>query len=89
MQAGRQEGLAGLYGVFGTTDFREDLPKVTVPTLVLHGDGDGIVPFEGSGKLTHEAVSGSELHVLAGAPHGCNVSHVDEWNTTLLKFLAK
>ncbi len=87
-QADKKASLACMAS-FGSTDFREDLPKVTVPTLVLHGDGDGTVPFEGSGRRTHEAVPGSDLHVIAGAPHGCNVSHVDEWNTTLLEFLAR
>lgn len=86
-QADKVASLACL-AAFGTTDFREDLPKVTVPSLVLHGDADGTVPFEGSGKRTHAAIPGSELHVIAGAPHGCNVSHVDEWNRTLLEFLA-
>lgn len=74
---------------FGTTDFRGDLPAVTVPTLVIHGDGDGVVAFEGSGKLTHEAIAGSELHVIAGAPHGCNVTHAEEFNRVLLDFLAR
>ncbi len=46
---------------FGNTDFRDDLPKVTVPTLVIHGDSDATVPFEGSGARTHEAIAGSEL----------------------------
>ncbi|WP_380171543.1 alpha/beta fold hydrolase [Kineococcus sp. DHX-1] len=73
---------------FGTTDFREDLPKVTVPTLVIHGDSDAIVPLEGSGALTHVAVPGSRLHVVAGAPHGFNVSHAEEFNRVLLEFLA-
>ena len=72
---------------FGTTDFRDDLPLVTVPTLVIHGDSDGIVPFEGSGKRTHEAIPQSHLHVVAGGPHGVNVSHADEFNDELLKFL--
>ena len=74
---------------FGTTDFRDDLPKVSVPTLVLHGTGDGTVPFEGSGKRTHEAIVQSELVTLDGAPHGCNVSHAQEFNTALVNFLAK
>ncbi len=74
---------------FGNTDFRDDLPKVSVPALILHGAGDGVVPFEGSGKRTHEAIEGSELHVIAGAPHGCNVSHAAEWNQTLLNFLSR
>ncbi|MEW9267627.1 alpha/beta hydrolase [Kineococcus endophyticus] len=73
---------------FGTTDFRGDLPKVTVPTLVIHGDSDAVVPLEGSGALTHVAVPGSRLHVVAGAPHGFNVSHAEEFNRVLLEFLA-
>lgn len=72
---------------FGTTDFRDDLPKVDVPTLVLHGDADAVVPFEGSGRRAHEAVPGSELHLIAGAPHGCNVSNAGEFNAVLLEFL--
>ncbi len=73
---------------FAKTDFREDLKKVTVPTLVLHGDSDGIVPFEGSGQRTLAAIPGSQKSVIAGAPHGCNVSHAEEWNNALLAFLA-
>jgi len=74
---------------FAFTDFREDLTKVTVPTLVIHGDGDGVVPFEGSGKRTHETISGSELKIIAGAPHGVNVSNADEWNYAVIEFLSK
>ncbi len=72
---------------FATTDFREDLKKVTVPTLVLHGDADGIVPFEGSGARTLLAISGSRESLLTGAPHGCTASHTAEWNAALLTFL--
>lgn len=53
---------------FGTTDFRRDLPNVTVPTLIIHGDGDGVVPFDGSGKRTQTAIPQSELVVLKHAP---------------------
>ena len=74
---------------FGTTDFRDDLPKVTVPTLVLHGAGDGIVPFEGSGARTHVAIPHSEMVVVPDAPHGFNVSHAAEFNEALLGFLAR
>jgi pimeloyl-ACP methyl ester carboxylesterase len=74
---------------FGNTDFRDDLKLVTVPTLVIHGGADGIVPFEGSGKRTHEAIPGSELHVIEGAPHGANVSDAEEFNRVVLAFLAK
>jgi non-heme chloroperoxidase len=72
---------------FGTTDFRDDLPKVSVPALVLHGNGDGTVPFEGSGQRTHAAIPQSELVVLNDAPHGCNVSHAAEFNQALIDFL--
>ena len=99
-QAQRQEALAltkqadkkaalACMAAFGTTDFREDLPKVTVPALILHGDADATVAFAGSGARTHAAIPGSELHVIAGGPHGCNVSHEQEWNDALLDFLAK
>ena len=84
-----KDAVLGCMKAFGTTDFRPDLPKDTVPTLVIHGDADGIVPYENSGKRTHEAVSGSEVHVIAGGPHGCNVSHADEFNRVLLEFLAR
>ena len=74
---------------FGTTDFRADLPKISVPTLVIHGDSDAIVPLKGSGQRTHEAVAGSELVVIEDAPHGFNTSHPDQFNAALLEFLAK
>ncbi|WP_445996761.1 alpha/beta fold hydrolase [Okibacterium fritillariae] len=74
---------------FANTDFREDLEKVTVPTLVIHGDGDAVVPFEGSGARTHAAIPGSELHVIAGGPHGINASHPEEFNRVILEFLAR
>jgi non-heme chloroperoxidase len=72
---------------FGTTDFRGDLPNVSVPALIIHGDSDGVVPYEGSGQRTHEAIADSQAHLIAGAPHGCNVSHADEFNQTLIAFL--
>lgn len=72
---------------FGTTDFRLDLARITVPTLVVHGDGDAIVNFDGSGVRTHAAIVHSELVVIKGAPHGMNVSHAQEFNTSLLTFL--
>jgi pimeloyl-ACP methyl ester carboxylesterase len=71
------------------TDFSSDLATITVPTLVIHGDGDGIVPLEVSGRRTHEAVGGSELVVVKGGPHGINTSHAQEFNDAVVAFLAK
>ena len=87
-QADKKAALACM-AAFANTDFRDDLAKVSVPTLVMQGDADFVVFYEGSGKRTHDAIPGSELHVIAGGPHGCNVSHADEWNSTLLDFLAR
>ena len=72
---------------FGTTDFRDDLKAVTVPTLVIHGDADAIVPIDGSGLRTHRAVPHSQLVTVNGAPHGLNLSHAKAFNDALLSFL--
>ncbi len=82
-------GLVGCIAAFGTTDFRGDLAKITVPTLVIHGDSDAIVPIEVSGKRTADSIAGAELVVVERAPHGFNVSHADEFNRHLLAFLQK
>jgi len=58
---------------FATTDFRDDLAKIDVPTLVIHGSADAIVPVEVSGSRTHASISGSQLVVLDGAPHGASI----------------
>ncbi len=79
----------GCMEAFGTTDFREDLTRITVPTLVLHGDSDGIVPFEGSGQRTAETIQGAQTVLVPDAPHGLNVTHPEEFNTALLVFLAR
>ena len=70
------------------TDFREDLIRIHLPTLVIHGDSDRILPFAATGNRTHEAVEGSRLMVIAGAPHGLNWTHAEEVNSELLAFLA-
>jgi non-heme chloroperoxidase len=69
------------------TDFRKDLAKIDVPTLVLHGDADRIVPLEASAKRTHEAVKGSRYVVVKDGPHGLNWTHADEVNRALLDLL--
>lgn len=84
-----QQAALGCMDAWATTDFREDLRSVDVPLLVIHGDADGTVPFEGSGKRTHEAVPGSELVLVPGGPHGLNVSHAEEFNRALLEFLGR
>ncbi len=81
------KGTLDCITAFGRTDFRPDLAKITVPTLVTHGDSDGIVPFEVSGKRAHEAIAGSRLELIEGAPHGFNATHAEAFNRALLDFL--
>ena len=82
------KGTLDCIAAFARTDFRADLAKVTVPTLVIHGDSDATVPFEVSGKRSAEAIAGSTLVVIEDGPHGINASHADEFNRALLDFLA-
>jgi pimeloyl-ACP methyl ester carboxylesterase len=70
------------------TDFRKDLEKIHVPSLVIHGDSDRIVPIEASGKRTHEVIKGSKMVVIEGGPHGLNLTHSDQVNSELVDFLA-
>jgi len=83
------KGTLDCIAAFGRTDFRSDLDKLTVPTLVIHGDSDGIVPFEASGRRSAQAIAGSVVVVIEGGPHGVNVSHPREFNQALLTFLAR
>ena len=82
------KGTLDCIGAFASTDFRADLAKIKLPTLVIHGDSDAIVPFEISGARTHKAIAGSRLILVKGAPHGFNLSHAAEFNKGLLEFLA-
>jgi len=83
------KGTLDCIAAFSRTDFRGDLKKVTVPTLVIHGDSDAIVPFEVSGKRSHEAIKDSQLAVIKGGPHGVNASHAEAFNKSLLEFLGR
>jgi len=69
------------------TDFRKDLERIDVPTLVIHGDSDRIVPLAASGKRTAETVKGGRLSVIEGGPHGLTWTHADEVNRELLAFI--
>ena len=71
------------------TDFREDLGKISVPALVIHGDEDRILPIEATGKRTHELTKGSRLVIVKGGPHGLNWTHADQVNRELIDFLTE
>lgn len=82
------KGTLDCIGAFSKTDFRGDLAKINIPTLVIHGDSDATVPFEYSGKRTHEAIPNAKLALIkGGGPHGLNTTHPKEFNEALLSFL--
>lgn len=72
---------------FAYTDFREDLKAFDVPTLVIHGNADQVVPLEASGQRSHDMIADSQLYVVEGGPHGINVTHAEEFNEVLIDFL--
>ena len=72
---------------FSATDFRGDLAKFDVPTLVIHGDDDQIVPFEVGGKASAALIGGATLKVYPGAPHGITYTHKEQLNADLLSFV--
>jgi non-heme chloroperoxidase len=74
---------------FSETDFTEDLKKFDVPTLVLHGDDDQIVPIVASGLLSSKLIKGATLKVIPGAPHGMCSTLKDQINAELLTFLRR
>jgi non-heme chloroperoxidase len=70
------------------TDFRGDLPKNDVPTLILQGTGDRILPFEATGQRLPDLIDDCQLEVIEGAPHGLLWTHAEDVNKSLLSFLA-
>ena len=72
---------------FSETDFTEDLKKIDVPTLILHGDDDQIVPIADSALLSAKLVQGATLRIIPGAPHGMCSTHKEQINAELLAFL--
>lgn len=69
------------------TDFRHDLQRIEIPTLVVHGDSDRILPLSATANRTNELVKGSRLVVIEGGPHGLNWTHAEKVNGELLNFL--
>ncbi len=86
MQAGFK-AVIDCIKAFSETDFTEDLKKIDVPTLVLHGDDDQIVPIADSALIAAKLVKGARLEVVKGAPHGLCSTHKDQVNATLLSFI--
>ena len=71
------------------SDFRNDLPRINLPTLVIHGDSDRILPIAATGTRTHKAVKGARLVVVEGGPHGLTWTHAEKVNRELLAFLGE
>ena len=71
-----------------TEDFRKDLPRNTVPTLILHGDADRILPPDATSRRQAKLLKNAGLVELKGGPHGVLWTHADQINTELVKFLA-
>jgi len=86
MQAG-ERGAYDCIKAFSETDLTADLKKIDVPTLVLHGDDDQIVPIADSALLSSKLIKDATLKVYPGAPHGLFATHKDQLNSDLLAFI--
>ncbi|MCW2240204.1 alpha/beta fold hydrolase [Azospirillum canadense] len=87
---GMMAGVKGAYDCieqFSETDFTEDLKKMTIPTLFIHGDDDQIVPIGAASRHAVEIAPNATLKVYPGAPHGLPVTHQDQYNADLLAFI--
>jgi non-heme chloroperoxidase len=85
-----QVGLKGAYDcvkAFSESDLTEDLQRIDVATLIVHGDDDQIVPIDASARRSVELVKDATLKVYPGAPHGLFATHKDQFNADLLAFL--
>ena len=85
-----QVGLKAAYDcikAFSETDLTEDLKKFDIPTLIIHGDDDQIVPIGDSALLSSKIVKGAILKIYPGAPHGLTSTHKEQFNADLLSFL--
>jgi non-heme chloroperoxidase len=88
MQAGLLNAHASIKA-FSETDFTEDLKKFDIPTLVLHGEDDQIVPVKDSARKSAKLIKGAKEVYYPGAPHGLTATHQDQVNADLLSFLGK
>jgi pimeloyl-ACP methyl ester carboxylesterase len=85
MQAGHKSAYECIKA-FSETDLTEDLTKIDVSTLIVHGDDDQIVPIADSALLSAKLVKGATLKIYAGAPHGLTATHKDQLNADLFAF---
>jgi non-heme chloroperoxidase len=88
LQSGHRNALECI-AAFSATDFRKDLDAFDIPTLIIHGDDDQVVPFEVGGKASAARVKGAQLIVYPGAPHGITDTHKTQLSNDLLAFLAR
>jgi non-heme chloroperoxidase len=91
-QQGMQAGHKNTYdsiAAFSATDFRADLAKFDVPTLVIHGSDDQIVPVDTSARASAKLIKGAELKIYEGGPHGITDTHKNQLNADLLAFIRK
>ena len=87
---GMMAGIKGAYDCiqqFSETDFTEDLRKMAVPTLLIHGDDDQIVPIDAAARRAVEIAPQATLKVYEGAPHGLTATHQDRFNADVLAFI--
>jgi non-heme chloroperoxidase len=85
-----QGGLKNIYDcvkAFSETDFTEDLKKFDVPTLIMHGEDDQIVPIDDTGRKSARLIKGAKEIYYPGLPHGLTATHADQINADLLEFL--
>ncbi len=82
------KGTLDCIAAFGRTDFRGDLEKIDVPTLVYPRRRGRDRPARGQRPALGQAIADATLHVVEGGPHGLNATHADEFNRVLLEFLA-
>lgn len=83
------KGTLDCVDAFGKTDLREDCKKFDIPTLVIHGDADNIVPMQVSGARAKDLIPNAEYKVIENAPHGLMFTHTGELNEAVLMFLKK